>query len=144
MALQDPKSFLQNGMGGGSNEVKTESQAISLWADILEYVFEFVVPASTTVASAKSNFISNATGMSDSLTGVAIFLSAWNSSIVIIGNGMIGYTVTPPVYEFTDFKLDVSSSDADFASTQIGAKIVLKAQAGLAENNITHIIVNWS
>ena len=144
MALQNPKNLLQEGMGGGTNEIKTESQAIELWATVLEHVFEFVNPSSTTIAIAKSNFQSNASGMSDTTTGTIVFLSAWNSSIEIIGNGMTGYIATPPVYDFTDFKIDSPTDDADFASTEMGAKIVTKAQTGLAEHNITHVVINWN
>lgn len=136
--------------GGFISYVEDEPTAITLWQNVINAVFTAVVPVSTTVAAAVSAFATAASGMTDPTTGLAIFLSAWNASIVMIGGGMVGYNlVTPPPYyagiEFSNILLSDPSTTPATAATTIASQIAVKAtfwQSQLIAPPFT--IVNWS
>lgn len=125
-----------------------EPQTIDMWADMLEALFQNVIPASTAVSAAKTAFKTAAVGMSTIPGGAAILVSAINVFVGIVGTGMTGYVATPPVYTISDIgdpSLNVPNQTDEFGSGVKATKLYSKGITGMATLTPPGTpTVNWS
>lgn len=69
-------------------------QGLTNWGNLLVWLTENIVPASTTHEAARLAFIS--AGMNIPVTGMAGLINAFTAYAATLGAGMAGYVATPP------------------------------------------------
>jgi len=136
--------------GGFVGYNSTELLARECWKEFIVSLFTTVTPISTSISAASELFYSSSEGMSNPITGPAIFISAFNSAIALIGQGMLpSYNSTPPVYSLiTDFgnpTLNAPGVTPLTAANTIGSQLFTRATTGIAVLSVPPFTsVQWS
>lgn len=126
-------------LGDVTSNAQAVDRAIDGWAEALEKAVTPISPASSTVAAAKAAFLAAAVGM---YASGAVFSAAVAAFAAELGNGMSGYTATPPPTTFVPTSASpVHETACDQMSTQLVAWLATGTATLIAPPFTT---VNWS